>query len=385
MHVQASRKQVRAVVIGAGIIGCSAAYFLARFGVQVVIVDAGGIGSQGSGVNAGTLAVQNKTGVLLQLALRSVNLWQELAQSYGLSAEYLRSGGLRVAIDSAEAAELERQVERQQALGLPVELLTAQQLQNRFSERFGEVKAATFCPVDGYANPRLATLSLAKLAQGHGAQFMPYTPVTGLEAVSDTQIKVIAQERTGKKWEIESNFVINAAGVWAPYIANMLGYTVPLHLKVQQAMVTVKTAQILTKAITHVGERLSLKQMRDGNLLIGGGWPGKTDTMKQEREVLLDSMLQNLQLAVKVLPAIQHLQLLRTWCGLEAETTDRLPLLGSMGYPSHFIAAVSGYGGFTVGPFIGKLIAERIALDQQPALYAKCDPARLMNDAEAVK
>ena len=64
--------------------------------------------------------------------------------------------------------------------------------------------------------------------------------------------------------------MVNAAGVWSPDVAASLGHTVPLTLLVQQAMITAKAQQSLQRVIVHAGGRLSLKQMQDGNILIGG-------------------------------------------------------------------------------------------------------------------
>ena len=88
-------------------------------------------------------------------------------------------------------------------------------------------------------------------------------------------------------------------------------------------------------------------------------------------------MVGNAALAVQVLPWLSRLSLLRIWCGLEVETEDRLPIIGPATYPSGFFYAVSGFGGFVLGPLIGRLVSEYILEGDCPPLAKDCRLSRL--------
>jgi sarcosine oxidase subunit beta len=368
--------QESVTIVGGGIIGCSAAYFLALGGVKPLLLERGALGAQASGVNAGTISIQNKTGKLFPLAIEGVRLWQELSNNRGLDAEFENKGGLRVAVTQAEASKIGKAYEEMRSAGVAAEYLEPRDISKWGGEPLGEVVAATYCERDSQANPRLAVLSMAHLASLAGARLVTGAEVIDLEALGDRGFKVSFQLE-GETKAVDSAYVVNAAGVWSSDVAALLGHTVPLTLLVQQAMITGKTERCLSRVIVHAGGRLSLKQMQDGSILIGGGWPGTTDETKSSRGLIYESMVGNAGLAVRLLPWLSRLSLLRVWCGLEVETEDRLPIIGPAAYPSGFFYAVSGFGGFTLGPLIGRLVSEYIIGGNSPPLAEDCRLSRL--------
>ena len=370
------RQQENVTIIGGGLIGCSVAYYLALGGMKPLLLERGALGAQASGVNAGTISIQNKTGKLFPLAVEGVRLWQELSKSGGLDAEFENKGGLRVAITQAEVSKIQKAYEDMQSAGVAAEYLERQDISKWCGESLGKVVAATYCDRDSQASPRLAVLSMAQLAKEAGARLVTGAKVIDLEALGDTRLGV-SFDLEGETKTLESTYVVNAAGVWSPDVAASLGHTVPLTLLVQQAMITAKAQRCLQRVIVHAGGRLSLKQMQDGNILIGGGWPGITDETKSSRELIYESMVGNAALAVRVLPWLSRLSLLRIWCGLEVETEDRLPIIGPATYPSGFFYAVSGFGGFVLGPLIGRLVSEYILEGDCPPLAKDCRLSRL--------
>jgi sarcosine oxidase subunit beta len=370
------RQQENVTIIGGGLIGCSVAYYLALGGMKPLLLERGALGAQASGVNAGTISIQNKTGKLFPLAVEGVRLWQELSESGGLDAEFENKGGLRVAITQAEVSKIQKAYEDMQSAGVAAEYLERQDISKWCGESLGKVVAATYCDRDSQASPRLAVLSMAQLAKEAGARLVTGAKVIDLEALGDTRLGV-SFDLEGETKTLESTYVVNAAGVWSPDVAASLGHTVPLTLLVQQAMITAKAQRCLQRVIVHAGGRLSLKQMQDGNILIGGGWPGITDEPKSSRELIYESMVGNAALAVRVLPWLSRLSLLRIWCGLEVETEDRLPIIGPATYPSGFFYAVSGFGGFVLGPLIGRLVSEYILEGDCPPLAKDCRLSRL--------
>jgi sarcosine oxidase subunit beta len=127
---------------------------------------------------------------------------------------------------------------------------------------------------------------------------------------------------------------------------------------------------------------LSLKQYPHGTVVIGGGWQGRGDRERGGAELVPESLIGNMRLACHAIPALRNARLARAWAGLEAETRDALPAAGPLpGIPDAYICG-SVHSGYTSGPYIARLLAQRI-LGQEPG-----DPLfpidRLLVPAEAL-
>ena len=121
------------VIIGGGIVGCAAAYYLAKMGMQVTLLEKDpGVGLQASGRNGGGVRQQGRKAAL-PLAMESVKLWATLAEELGADLEYKRTGNLKVALDEDAAEGYERETAWEQEHGLQdVRMLTPAECHRRF-------------------------------------------------------------------------------------------------------------------------------------------------------------------------------------------------------------------------------------------------------------
>ena len=110
------------LVIGGGIIGTSAAFFLSKGHLEITLVDRSEIGRGASGATAGTMSVQNKEPRLLPLARESLSVWSLFQEELGDGIEFRQPGGFRVAEDEHQLESLRQSVAKQTAHGLPVKL-----------------------------------------------------------------------------------------------------------------------------------------------------------------------------------------------------------------------------------------------------------------------
>jgi glycine/D-amino acid oxidase-like deaminating enzyme len=119
---------------------------------------------------------------------------------------------------------------------------------------------------------------------------------------------------------------------------------------------------------------LTLKQSTNGTVLIGGGWQGKGDPQRGGYEILPENLVGNLRLASYVIPALRNARIVRTWLGVEGKSADVMPLVGDV--PGATGAYIIGCvrGGFTIGPYMGKLLADYI-LGREPEMPL-FDPSR---------
>ena len=178
----AQRASARTVVVGAGTVGAFVAYGLARRGEEVLLLERKEPGLEAAGLNAGTLAVQNKLLPLIPLAMRGVELWQDFERQTRRDLHTVRCGGFRVAHTTAGGERLELEAEQQRRLGLEVEHLSGEEARARAPYLAGTVRAANWCPLDGHNNALTAVKQVVQEAEALGARVQSRSEVLSIEA-----------------------------------------------------------------------------------------------------------------------------------------------------------------------------------------------------------
>ena len=356
-------------MVGAGIQGLATALSLARAGRDVVICERGDPWREASGVNAGSLGIQNKRLPLVPLAQAALRDWASFQHELG-DVGFVPSGGLKVAETDDDAVHLRASAEQQRALGVRIEWLEGEPL-GRFAPWLGRgVVAATFCPDDGFAIPLLAGPVLIETARKAGANLWPHTPLVGVRPDGDG----FSVETT--RGTIVCRTLVVAAGAWSGEVARLLGVTLPVTLDVNMLTITEPAPVVMDRLVTHVRGILTLKQYPNGTCMIGGGWQGHGDIAARRKDLDYEMLVHNARVAAGVVPGLATLQIVRCWAGLEGATPDLLPLLGRLpGHRNVFVTACAR-GGFTLGPVLGRLLGEMIVHGEASMPVADFDPAR---------
>ena len=358
------------VVIGAGITGFSAALHLARAGRDVVVLDRGDAWGEASGANAGTLSLQVKHPHVMELMQMSLDLWEQEASTF--DREVTRSGGLRVALSSREVDMLRTSVALQGRRGFDVEFLEGQALADHAPWLGGDVLAASACPRDAYSIPLSAGPGLMKAATAAGVRLVDRAEVRAIDSADDCRLDTPAGT-------IRSDILVIAAGAWSSEIATMLGVELPLMVDVNMLTITEPAPSVLDRVVTHMGGVLSLKQYANGTCMIGGGWQGRGSLASGERDIDHVRLLHNLAFAARVVPAMRKLGIQRCWSGFESVAPDALPVLGRLpGYRDVFIAT-GARGGYSLGPALGRVVAELVTTGTTSMPAEPFDPARLLS------
>lgn len=370
----AERDQVQrtcdALVIGGGIVGSAAAYFLAREGIDVMLAERNELNAQASGANAGSLHVQllcfdfgaraqaggKPAADTLPLGRDAVALWQELAASLAGAIEMQITGGLMVAENEAQLQFLRDKIACERGYGVEAHLLGQGELRALAPNLADLIVGAEYCPAEGKINPLVATTALAEAAEQAGARLLRRTEIRAIE-------------RDGAGFRVASNGgtiscgrIVNAAGAWSPRIAAMLGVELPVHGAPLQMMVTETGPELVKQLVMHADRHLSLKQAANGNVIIGGGWSATLDAERGVTANLCASIEGNAWVARRVLPALDRLHLLRTWSGMNVNI-DGAPVLGPVpGVPGLVNAVTSN--GYTLGPLVARIAVE-LLLDRR--------------------
>lgn len=362
-----------AVIVGGGIVGLFTALSLARAGQTVAVLDQGDIWTEASAVNAGSLGVQNKLPALVPYSLWSWDIWQELQSDFGIDAHLRRTGGWKVAMTADEAERLRDVADQQSTLGAEVEMLTRQQISARAPWLAPGVVAATFSPQDGFASPTLTGPALAHAATRAGVRIFPHHRAQAIRPGPPALVETPQGHFRAARLAI-------ATGAWTQGLGAMLGVNLPVSLDVNMVTVTEPACFTMSGLISHARGILTLKQALNGSCLIGGGWQGAGTLADRRKDVDHDQMVQNIRLALAVVPGLAGLNALRSWAGYEGVTPDSLPYLGALpGHPDIFVAACAR-GGFTLGPAMGRLLGELMSEQQPSRPIGIFDPARFHDD-----
>jgi sarcosine oxidase subunit beta len=340
-------------LIGGGIFGLFAALTLAESGRDVILLDRSAVWSEASSVNAGSLGVQNKLRELVPYARWAWALWTGMADRLGADVGVTRSGGYKVAMTDTEAERLHDAAQEQRAQGLDIQMIDRVDLRERAPWLSSEVVAATYSPEDGYASPTLLGPALRAAVERAGVRIVEHVRIAEIRRRDGISVET-------DKGAFQSRVLGITAGAWSGQCAALLGQHLPMELDVNMVAVTESAPPTIGNITTHARGILTLKQVANKSCLIGGGWQGIGTLNDHRKEINYDQLVHNLRLAVRVVPGLSRLNVLRSWAGYEGVTPDSLPYLGQLGDEPAVFCAACARGGFTLGPLFGQLLGELI-------------------------
>jgi glycine/D-amino acid oxidase-like deaminating enzyme len=345
------------IVIGGGLAGCLTALHLARAGSRVRLIEAGVIGGQASSANAGSLHAQiphdpfrnlgagwaTRFAPAVTMLKESLLLWRQMEALVGADLEVHYGGGLLVAHSEAEMAEIEAKVAIERAAGLEIDLLGRSALHALAPYLGADAVGGAFCAGEGKANPLLVTPAIARAALAAGASINGGTgPVT-----IDRDGNGYRIEGVGQRWHAPR--LVLAAGSATGRLAAQVGAQLAIQAFPIQVSVTEPAAPLVPHLVYCAGAKLTLKQAKNGSLLIGGGWDARLDAQGRP-QVDMDNLARNLGVAARVVPALGGLHLVRSWAAFVNGTDDWLPIIGELPQaPGVFINYVPWLG-FSGGP-----------------------------------
>lgn len=341
-------------IVGGGIMGSSAALFLRRMGLSVVLLERDLCGSRSSGVNYGGVRRQGRPISQLPLSQRAQGLWTQLPELIGIDGEYLPSGHLKIARSEADMVSLESYRERTLGFGMDLQMLSMRALRERCPWLGKAAIGASLCPGDGQANPRLVSPAFAMAARKLGADVREQTRVD--EVARDGAVFVL---RSGDALEVRARHLLNCAGAWAGALAAQFGEPVPMEAGHPEMSVTEPLPAFMNLSLGVEGGGVYARQVARGNCVIGGG---RGYALDDQRARAQRSGLSGLmQQTVELLPALKHAHIIRTWSGTEGYLPDRQPVIGPSATTPGLIHAFGfAGGGFQLGPGVGAVLADLV-------------------------
>ncbi|MEK1910709.1 MAG: FAD-binding oxidoreductase [Pseudomonas chlororaphis] len=354
-------QQSDVLIVGGGLMGSAAAFFLRRRGQSVTLLERDQIGQYASGVNFGNVRRQGRYLGQLELANRSWALWKRLPELIDDDLEFIASGHMRVCYREDEIAELEAYAAAPEARELDLQIYRGRELHERFPFLGPDVKGGSYAPHDGHANPRLAAPAFARAAVRAGARIEERTEVSEVRKVGGG---FLVGTTDGRQFSAERLLI--TAGAWGQKLSEQFGEPVPLDTNGPQMAVTEPVPYALPTVIgvyTKIPEEvIYFRQIPRGNIIIGGGYRSKPDMLTRRAQVEPRSILNQIQQMRRLLPGVGNLNIIRVWSGIEGYLPDSLPIMGPSGQVDGLYYAFGFCGhGFQLGPGVGDVMAELIA------------------------
>jgi sarcosine oxidase subunit beta len=346
------------VVVGAGIVGCSAAYHLAAAGAgRVLLLErADAVGTGSTGACAGGFRYQFASRVNVELSLASVPMILGFAEAHGIPLDVWRDGYLFLVRDEADWDGFRSSAEMQRALGVDTRLLSPDEAARVAPGISLEgVIGAAYGPDDGIADPAGLTAGYATLARRAGAAIHLGVEVVAVQVGAGR----VAGVRTSAG-DVEAPVVVNAAGPWAGALARTAGVELPLE-PIPRVVVTTGPFPGVPERRTLVIDAATsfyLHREGDGVLMGMGGRDERPSFSTEVDQRFVEEEL--LPRAVQVFPPVAAAGMRSSWAGLYEMTPDRHPIVGPSPVEGLYLAnGFSGHG-FQHGPVVGKLLAEMI-------------------------
>jgi len=343
------------LVIGAGIAGCATALQLARRGKKVTLLERDQAGVRASGVNFGGVRQNGRDLRELPIAMRARAMWDDLPGLIGFDGEFRATGNLRLASDAGRALQLDEFFTEASALGLVLERLEPIDLVARYPWLSAKPILGVLCPSDGHANPRLVGPAFAFAAQSAGATLIEHTEITeGWYASGAFHL------RSPDNRSFTAPVLVNCAGAWAGKVAGWFDEAVTLVPEIPQVQVTEPLPYRIEPVLGFMGGDFYLRQTLRGNILFGSG-QGRASADILRSRPLPESMRRGAEIAIDFIPALAHVPIIRSWTGVDGDTSDGVCVLGaSETHPGLFHAFGFNGHGFLLGPAVGAVLTELI-------------------------
>jgi sarcosine oxidase, subunit beta len=337
------------VIVGGGVTGLSAGWWLARSGMKVTVLDKFIVGWEASGRNGGGASHYQSP-----LFDEEQRLWPQMDELLGYPTEH-QQGRIIIAMTERQWEQYRFVAERHHRLGHPVEVLDVKQVQDAVPLAGDNCFGGVHYKFGGHANPQRSVQAYAWALQDLGGTIRQHSPVTGFETVGG---KVTAVKTATATYGCDA--VVVAAGPQIPALMAQLGVAVPLAPARAEMIITEPAPMMPIGGVD--GHKLYGRQTMRGNLAYGGGpheWIDVDETGPAARPST--PLMRNLASRLaELLPKAAHLNIIRSWAGVIENSPDGRPILDRLSSPDNVVVASMSGVGFGLSPASGHAIRDLV-------------------------
>ena len=352
------------IIIGGGVVGCAAAYYLAKAGhSNVIVLEATkSIGHGGSSRNGGGVRQSGRDVRELPYAMYGIkHLWPTLSEALGVDVEYTQKGNLRLGKTEAHLKKLKTLADNAQSVGLDVRMVDAKEVQEICPYLSKDIIGASWCPTDGHANPLTTTLGYYKRALEMGVRFYTDAPVTKLRKIRGKVRQVVIKDGT----VLEAEQIILAAGYESRYIARTIGVDIPMTRLIDACLVTEMQPKMFDIMLGTAGADFYGHQSHHGSFVFGSdsGYEEVTD-MDDPSKLVTNSLTlsASCRAIMDYVPALKDAKVVRSWCGWLDDAFDGVPFISKVEEAPGLILACGFTGhGFGTAPAVGLMLSQMVA------------------------
>lgn len=362
------------IVIGAGIVGNATAYYLAKKGKSVIVLEASDyIGNGGSSRNGGGVRQSGRNPKELPLMVWGVkNLWPGLSEELGVDTEYTQEGNLRLGKTEEHIKILEKLTANAQKCGVDVKMIDAAEVRKINPYMSDAVIGASWCPTDGHANPLTTTLGFYKCARKLGADFITGAKVSKILVKGGKVCGVETGDENGSQI-FEAENVVVAAGFESNAILNTVGITIPMKKKLLQCLVTEAQPKMFKQMLGTAMADFYGHQTKHGSFVFGGH-DGYEDYANPDFEnndyppSTADFVSACTRGIIGYFPKLSNAKIVRAWAGYEDMASDGVCTVSKVDeVPGLYVECSFSGHGFGIGPSAAYNISELICTGSCPA------------------
>lgn len=348
------------IIVGGGVVGCAAAYYLAKKGVKdVIVLEASkSIGHGGSSRNGGGVRQSGRDVRELPYAIYAVqNMWPTLSEELGMDVEYYQKGNLRLGKTEAHLKKLNTLAANANKAGVKVHMVDGKEVKELCPYLSDEIIGASWCPTDGHANPLLTTLAYYRRALDMGVRFFTDAKVKELKKVKGKLRKVVLE--TGEVFEAET--VIVAAGYESRYIMRTVGIDVPMTRYFEEALVTEMQPPMFDIMLGTADADFYGHQAKHGSFVFGSesGLEEAIDMAPNHLQTSALTLSAGCRAIMGYIPLLKDAKIVRTWGGWLDMCYDGVPVIDKIDEVPGLILACGFTGhGFGTAPSVGLMLAQ---------------------------
>ncbi|UOF90974.1 FAD-binding oxidoreductase [Fodinisporobacter ferrooxydans] len=371
-------KSFDVIVIGAGVIGSSVAYHLAKKGLEVALIEKGEVASgTSSRCDAVALICDKKPGIDTEIGYASIQLFKQLAREFSVDFEFTSRGSLYVCETEKELEIARDYVSQQVKDGYDMRMIDRNELQEIEPYLADDLAGGIWTEVDSSMNPYKLCYAFVEEGKKLGLKVYDYHAVQNITLDDKRRVKSVVTDRGTFK----TKRIVNCAGVWSPKIAEMVGVHIPIKPRKGMVLISEKTPLKVAKQKVHeFGYMLSkfedihfkrnvselvekhnvaftIEPTDANNFLVGGHRAFRGFDIQSEIEV----MRAIAERAIRFLPVLKEINCIRAYAGVRPWVEDHLPIVSEVEeVPGFYIASGHEGDGISMSPITGRMVAQLI-------------------------